>query len=226
MMDRQCSMSWTVERAHVQCDTHHCRALHQSASTHRPNNKDKKDNNNAVFAVVRCAREDTNDLTDGTSVLTAMSCPHLIRSPQAIRTSSTELISHQHCVLYTVTWPRFASLAREGTFATPAPESPASSRTQRRLLKHLYRTRMHDHRLVSFTLSGHHVSDTNTSWQGTVHVSAVRPATKPDPGGLNQCLPPHSQTWLSFGLAPLWCAVHLSHHSILLFFNGSFPSSR
>ena len=163
MMDRQCSMSWTVERAHVQCDTHHCRALHQGASTHRPNNLDKKDNSNAVFAVVRCPREDTNDLRERwNSVLKAMSCPHLIRSTQAIRTSSTELMSHQHCVLCTVTWPRFSSLAREGTFATPAPTSPGSPRTQRRLLKHLNRTRMHDHRLVSFTRSGHHVSDTNT----------------------------------------------------------------
>ena len=61
MVDRQCSRSWSVTRAHVQCDTHHRCALYQGANTHRPNNKD---NNRAVFAVVRSAREYTNDLRE------------------------------------------------------------------------------------------------------------------------------------------------------------------
>ena len=61
--------------------------------------------------------------------------------------------------------------------------------------KHLKRTRLHDHRIVSFARSGHHVSDTNTGSRGTFHVSACLPAATPDPGVRNQCLPQRHQTW-------------------------------
>ena len=132
------------------------------------------------------------------SVSTTTNCWHLlshgmtdqINSGESDQFTSTDLASTLRAVHYHLA-KVFLSCTR-GHF-------------QVKLHKHLNRTRLQDRRVVSFARSDHHVSDTNTGPQGTFHVSALRPATTPDPRVRNQCPPPRPQTWESFGLATLWC---------------------